>query len=152
MVVLGSLLLAGALLGACYAFYLLPTTPSAPGGALPAAITKIPAPSATPILATPTSAVAPSATPPVSPTPFPGSVLPGAFVQIAGTGGDGLRLRADPGLDSQIRFLALEAEVFEVVEGPRVADNYTWWYLVAPYDEARSGWAVADYLAVIQNP
>jgi hypothetical protein len=76
----------------------------------------------------------------------------GAFVEITGTGGDGLRLRAEPGLDSDVRMLGGEAEVFQIRDGPREADGYTWWYLVALIDETRNGWAVSNYLAVVQNP
>ncbi len=32
------------------------------------------------------------------------------------------------------------------------ADGYTWWYLVAPYDSTRAGWAAADFLAVVPSP
>ena len=73
-------------------------------------------------------------------------------MQISGTGGDGLRLRTEPGLESEVRMLGLEAEVFQVKDGPREVDGYNWWYLVAPVDTTRRGWAVANYLAVVQNP
>jgi hypothetical protein len=40
-----------------------------------------------------------------------------------------------------------------VEDGPQEVDDFTWWYLVAPFDETRSGWAVANYLApTTQNP
>jgi hypothetical protein len=75
-----------------------------------------------------------------------------AYVQISGTGGDGLRLRVEPGLKSEVRILGAEDEVFEVKDGPREADGFTWWYLVGPYDQTRRGWAVSNYLQVVQNP
>jgi hypothetical protein len=83
---------------------------------------------------------------------MPGVIAVGAYVQITGTGGDGLRLRTDPGLNSEVRLLGAEAEVFQVNEGPQEADGYTWWYLVGPYDSSRRGWAVANFLAIVQNP
>ncbi|MBN1147881.1 MAG: hypothetical protein JXA78_11555 [Anaerolineales bacterium] len=86
------------------------------------------------------------------PSPPPGVIAVGAYVQITGTGGDGLRLRTEPGLDEQIRLLGSEAEVFRVDEGPVELDGYTWWRLVGPFDETRHGWAVANYLAIVQNP
>jgi hypothetical protein len=86
------------------------------------------------------------------PSPPPGVIAVGAHVQITGTGGDGLRLRIEPGLEGQIRLLGSEAEVFRVDEGPVELDGYTWWYLVGPFDETRHGWAVANYLAIVQNP
>ena len=76
----------------------------------------------------------------------------GAYVQISGTGGDGLRLRTDPGLDSEVRILGAESEVFQVEDGPKDVDGFTWWYLVGPYDASRRGWAVSNYLSVVQNP
>jgi hypothetical protein len=76
----------------------------------------------------------------------------GAFVQVTGTSGDGLRLRAEPGLIGEVRFLGLESEVFQVKDGPRQVDEYTWWFLAAPYDESVQGWAVGNFLALAQNP
>lgn len=73
----------------------------------------------------------------------------GLFVQIYGTGGDGLRLRREPGTNADILFLGYESEVFKVVDGPKEADGFTWWYLTAPYDEKRSGWAASRFLRVI---
>jgi hypothetical protein len=74
------------------------------------------------------------------------------YVQITGTGGDGLRLRTEAGLGSEVRFLGLEDEVFLIQDGPQNADGYVWWYLVAPFDETRRGWAVSNFLQVVQNP
>ena len=116
-----------------------------------AAITKIPAPTLTVpgiILATETAAP----TPDTPPSPQPGIILVGAFVQISGTGGDGLNLREEPGLNKPINYLGIEAEVFEVREGPREADGFTWWYLVAFNDEGLNGWGAANFLDVIQSP
>jgi hypothetical protein len=48
--------------------------------------------------------------------------------------------------------VGIEAEVFQVKDGPKEADGYTWWFLVALYDETLNGWAVGDFLQVIQNP
>jgi hypothetical protein len=117
-----------------------------------AVITVIPAPTATLPGSTPTAAQIATPTPSETPSPLPGSIALGAYVQITGTGGDGLRLRNGPSLNGEVRFLGLEAEVFLVQDGPIEANDYTWWYLVAPYDEKREGWAVAPYLETIQNP
>ncbi len=78
-----------------------------------------------------------------------GEIYVGGFVQITGTGGDGLRLRAGPGLSQPLLSLGYDSEVFEVRDGPEDADGLVWWYLVAPYDDARSGWAAADYLSAV---
>jgi hypothetical protein len=76
----------------------------------------------------------------------------GGYVQITGTDGEGLRLRADPGLNGTSIFLGYDEEVFEVRDGPQEVDGYVWWYLVAPYDETRAGWAAADFLGAIPSP
>jgi len=76
----------------------------------------------------------------------------GSYVQIVGTDGFGLNIRSSAGLDSQINFLGLDAEVFEVREGPIESDGFTWWLLVTPVDENRSGWAASSYLSLVANP
>lgn len=101
---------------------------------------------------TPTPIMTSTPTTPIPPSPPPGVIAVGAFVQVSGTGGDGLRLRSAPTLDGEIQFLGYEAEVFQVQDGPRSSDGYTWWFLVAPYDQAISGWGVANYMVVVQNP
>jgi hypothetical protein len=77
----------------------------------------------------------------------------GTLVEINGTGGDGLRLREKPGLNENVRFVALESEVFLIKDGPQEAGDYTWWLLEAPYDSKIQGWGVANYLTpVTQDP
>lgn len=127
-------------------------SPQTSAGASTAVITIIALPTATPILptSTPTETETPAATD--FPPPPPGDLAIDAYVQVTGTGGDGLRLRAGPGLDREVRLLGGEDEVFLVQEGPQQADSYTWWYLMGPFDESRHGWAVANFLRVVQNP
>jgi hypothetical protein len=147
-VLLGSfifgLLLFGSFLASVWLLKPSPQPPP-PGTAL---IYVIPASTATPV----TSLALPTATP--TPTRVPVSGPPislGAYVQISGTGLDGLRIRSEPGLQAQIRFVAIEAEVFHVIDGPRELDGYSWWLLQAPYDTNVQGWAVSEYLSVIQQ-
>ncbi len=106
------------------------------------------------ILAPPTATAAPqpTATPAGTVTPPPDQIAVGAYVQISGTEGAGLRIRSAPGLNSDTVFRGEEAETFQVKDGPQQADGYTWWYLVAPYDDTRAGWAAADFLAVVPSP
>ncbi|NOY98253.1 MAG: hypothetical protein GXP40_03475 [Chloroflexi bacterium] len=118
-------------------------------GFKPAELTIIPGPTSTPRV-TPTPTPDPAMVGTV--TPEPGTIAVGGYVQIAGTDGDGLRLRATAGLDGEPLFLGYDAEVFQVRDGPQIADNYTWWYLVAPYDETRAGWAASDFLEAIPSP
>jgi hypothetical protein len=111
--------------------------------------TVIPAPSLTPNLPT-NSQGNPGIT--STPTPVPaGEMGIGAYVQIFGTGGEGLRLRSGPGTDNSPLFLGMEAEVFKITDGPKESGGFTWWYLVAPYDDNRKGWAAQTYLSVITN-
>lgn len=74
-----------------------------------------------------------------------------SFVQITGTGGNGLRLRTNPGTDADVNFIAAELEVFKIMGGPIQTGDYTWWQLIAPYDETRQGWAASDFLRVIEQ-
>lgn len=117
-------------------------------GFAPADLTVIPAPTHTPnVTAVPT--IDPSL---ITPTPAPDTISIGGYVQISGTEGEGLRIRSTPGLNGDTVFFGGESEVFIVRDGSQEADGYTWWYLVAPYDEARAGWAAADFLAVVPSP
>lgn len=118
---------------------------ASPEGFVAADLTVIAPPTVTP---TP----APTETPGGTVTPPPGEIGIGAYVQISGTEGAGLRIRSAPGLDSDTVFRGEEAETFLVQDGPKQADGYTWWYLVAPYDSTRAGWAAADYLAAVPPP
>ena len=124
----------------------------AASGPSTAVLSIIQAPTSTPVVDTPMPTTAQSSTQAVPPAPLPGTFGVGAYVQISGTEGDGLRLRSAPGLQGKVEFLALESEVFQVRDGPRDADGYTWWFVVAPYDETVQGWAVSNFLKVVQNP
>lgn len=121
-----------------------------PGAAAPATAVMqvILLPTPTPTMVVPTA----TPTPEVLPSPPPGVLSLNAFVQVTGTGGDGLRLRSDPGLNGTIKFLGLEGEIFQVTDGPRESDGYTWWYLIAPYDANVRGWAVSNFLQAVPQP
>jgi hypothetical protein len=146
-VILGALLFAGLLLLiAAIAIGFTSPLRSSDVGFAPANLTVIPA-------STVTSSAPPTATiDPFAPTPAPIGIAIGNYVQITGTDGEGLRIRMEPGLNSEPQFLGYDSEVFIVRDGPREADGYVWWYLVAPYDEARAGWAAADFLSYIPSP
>jgi hypothetical protein len=114
------------------------------------ALTWIQGPTNTPA---PTATLFPTSTPTAEFVPPVGNELGvGSYVQIVGTQGAGLNIRSSAGLSTTIQFLAYDAEVFVVRDGPQVVDNITWWYLVTPVDENRAGWAAADYLSVVANP
>jgi hypothetical protein len=127
--------------------------PSASPRSLPtAALYIISAPTDT--IPAPTTVIqpTPTITSEAPPPPPQGVIVIGSFVQVTSTGEVGLRLHEDASLDSKTQFLGMDTEVFKVTDGPRQADGYTWWYLVAPYDTNRHGWAVANYLSTIENP
>lgn len=114
-------------------------------------------PGTAPGLATPTVQSPPTLVPEdvtsTAPPPPPGEVAVGAYVQVVGTGDAGfLNLRAEPSLESSVNYLAIENEVFQVQAGPNAASGFTWWYLVDPATNSRFGWAVQNYLQVVQGP
>jgi hypothetical protein len=143
--VLGALAVAGCLLAATVvSIGWTSVRREPPLGFVPADLTIIPP-------STATQSPTPTSTP--AGTPTLGDIIAiGQYVQITGTEGAGLRIRREPGQASDTVFLGEEEETFRVKDGPRQADGYTWWYLVAPYDETRAGWAAADYLAVVPPP
>jgi hypothetical protein len=145
-----ALILGGGLFGVLL-FLINFTRPSrAPVGAVTAALTVIPSFSTT---ATPTVEEIVSPDLPVETATLEAGVMGvGAFVQVSGTDGDGLRLRQGPGLDYEMQFLGLDGELFQIGDGPVEADGYTWWFVIGSYDETRQGWAAADFLALVPNP
>ncbi|GAB4401949.1 MAG: hypothetical protein OHK003_28940 [Anaerolineales bacterium] len=147
-VIFGSLITAGVLI--LITLILIGwTTPrfSPEVGFAPADLTMIPAPTHTPAV-TATATLDPFATPIIDQT----VINIDGYVQITGTGTDGLRIRSAPGLNTETVFRGEESEVFLVKDGPQSADGYTWWYVVAPYDDTRAGWAAAEFLAVVPPP
>ena len=146
-VILGALLLTGLLLLiTAISIGVTSARQTSDVGFAPADVTIIPAP-------TMTSGAPPRPTiDPFAPTAAPTGIALGNYVQISGTNGEGLRIRSEPGLNSNPEFLGFDSEVFIVQDGPRSVDGYVWWYLVAPYDQSRAGWAAADFLTYIPPP
>ncbi len=146
-VILGGLAFAGLLILITAISIGATTTPQASDvGFAPADVTVIPAP-------TVTSSAPPTPTiDSFAPTIVPTGIALGNYVQITGTEGEGLRIRSEPGLNGNSEFLGFDSEVFIVQDGPRTVDGYIWWYLVAPYDQSRAGWAASDFLSYIPSP
>src|SRR5918996_5042421 len=146
-VILGALLLTGfLLLITAISIGITSARQTSDVGFAPADVTIIPAP-------TSTSGAPPTPTiDPFAPTPAPTGIALGNYVQITGTNGEGLRIRSEPGLNGNPEFLGFDSEVFIIQDGPREVDGYVWWYLVAPYDETRVGWAAADFLSYVPEP
>jgi hypothetical protein len=146
-VVAGSIALAGIMIMVLFAWIWF----SRPVAASPssAVVTLIPGPTSTPLIP-PTATI--SLLPVPTATALPNQIAIGGYVKIDGTEGQGLRLRNAPGLQSNLLFLGNDSEVFKVKDGPVQADDLTWWYLEAPYDVTRTGWAAATYLSVVSSP
>jgi len=146
-VIIGAILFAG-LLTLLTAMSIGLTTPPQTStiGFAPADLTMIPAPTST------SSAPATPTIDPFAPSPTPTGLALGNYAQITGTNGEGLRIRSKPGLDGEFVFLGYDSEVFLVKDGPKTVDGYVWWYLVAPYDNTRAGWAASDFLTYIPAP
>jgi len=114
------LLLALTVIGAL--FY----TPGQPEEGTPTAIiTIVPGPTQTLFVPTATATRVASVTADMPPSPIPGVIGVGAYVQIFGTDGAGLNIREGASLSAGVRFVGYEAEVFEVSDGPVVADGFT---------------------------
>ena len=137
---IGMLFVALVLLAVTFLFVNWTRPGSIPGEPGTAMVNIVQAPTETPVPVTPTDSVNPTV------QLAEGEIFQGGNVQISGTGGDGLRLRYTPGLESNVRLLGAEGEIFMVMDGPEEVDGYTWWYLENPEDRSRRGWAVAEFL------
>jgi len=116
-------------------------------------------PSPTPIIWTPTPAptltIGPTAqsaetaepTPTISP-----EIAIGRYVRVAGTGGYGLSLRSGPGESYTRMDVALEGEVFIVVDGPTASGGSEWWRIRDHENEEREWWAVGNFLEPVEHP
>jgi len=112
-------------------------------------------PTPTPIIWTPTPVptLAASPTPPPEPTPtISPDVAIGRYVRVAGTGGYGLNLRSGPGENYGRMDIALEGEIFIIVDGPTVSGGSEWWKLRDPENEEREWWAVGNFLEPVEHP
>lgn len=81
---------------------------------------------------------------------LPGVVSLGMTVQVSGTGQDGLRMRAEPGTDQTVVFVANEGEYFSIIDGPVIKDSLIWWKIQALDNAQKVGWSVQDYLMAVQ--
>jgi hypothetical protein len=137
----------GALMGLVFAVglwvvLLAAPIPSMPADAVLPQFTVFPPPTFTPIVPTaePTAFYTPTT---ALPTLLPGTIGIGGMVEVTE---DGVRLRDAPSLSGKILNQASAHEMFTVVDGPRQADNHTWWLLQGVFDKNRQGWAAEDFL------
>jgi len=73
-------------------------------------------------------------------------------VRVAGTEGSGLNLREGPGANYARMDVALEGEVFLVIDGPQASGDTEWWRIRDPDNERRDWWAAGNYLEPIEHP
>lgn len=147
--ILGGVLFALLLMGIVFVMArLLYPTPSSV--VVPTAVMKVISAATPTSLVIPGQTPIPSATPTLDPSKY-GGIGIGQYVQISGTGGDGLRLRSGAGTDNPPLFLGFESEAFLVQDGPKESGGMIWWLLVSPTDETRKGWASAHYLTLINR-
>lgn len=148
--VVAALIVAGLLFLLVYVLVLMVGNTNSQGSqAQPSqAITVIPAPTETPIIRLPTPATTPTTE---AANWLPSGVIGvGAYVKVERTEGAGLRMRTEASTSADVRFIAMDEEVFLVIGGPVQANNYTWWQIEAPYDKNRSGWSVDSFLDVVE--
>jgi len=69
---------------------------------------------------------------------------PGQTLVVTGTDGEGIRFRSGPGTDTMTRVIIEEGAELTVLDGPDVADGYSWWHLETA--DGTSGWAAEDWL------
>jgi hypothetical protein len=93
------------------------------------------------------SPLAPTAPSPPTPSasPTPEGLYLGGYARVQGTGGDTLRLRADPGLQTTTLKTVDEGALLEVLDGPREADGIRWWRL-RDLNDGAEGWAAQQFL------
>jgi len=151
-VILGAIIFAGGvfgvLLGVLWSAKATQIT-QAPGTAL---LNIIEASTATPLAPIITQTATPEPTPSQQVPQARGDIALGDYIQVSGTGGDGLRLHVTAGVSSEVPYIAKDTEVFIVEDGPIDTDGYVWWLLKNPYNENTVGWGVSNYLTVVQNP
>ena len=91
---------------------------------------------------------------PQTPTPVPTSTPVPEYVQVANTGGQGVRLRKEPRQNAEFEVVAKEGTVFQVI-GPDTPDpndpQQAWRHVRLPND-GREGYVLKRYLAPHTGP
>jgi hypothetical protein len=83
--------------------------------------------------------------------PQGGDLATGTNVEVKGTDGDGLRVRAAPSLQGEVSAVLVEGAQVEVLEGPIAADAMRW-YRVRYDRQGRNGWVAGQFLTVATTP
>jgi len=73
----------------------------------------------------------------------------GDYVRVIDTEGIGLRFRTGAGLDHETTQMLDEGTILQVIDGPEIADGFTWWRL--DY-HGSLGWCAGEWLESIEAP
>ncbi len=79
----------------------------------------------------------------LSPTPITITINAIVIVNV-----DSLNIRTDAGLNQSLVDTAVKGDRLKVIDGPKQADNLTWWRVQDTVQLTKMGWAAADYLDV----
>lgn len=112
-------------------------------------------PTPTPIIWTVTPAPSPTPPPTATEEPTPTTspdIAIGRYVQVTDTGGYGLSLRDGPGENFARMDVALEGEIFIIVDGPTLSGGSEWWKIRDPDNELREWWAIGNFLEPVEHP
>jgi hypothetical protein len=77
-------------------------------------------------------------------------ILPGSRVQVVETGGDGLNIRTEAGINSNLVKNVPDGTVFKVVELAGEKDGYNW-ILVKSEGDGSIGYVATDWLQVLKD-
>jgi hypothetical protein len=72
------------------------------------------------------------------------SIIIGSVVRVVNSGQEPLRARQSAGINATIVARFVEGTVLQVIDGPQVADGYTWW--LVRDSEGREGWCADAWL------
>lgn len=86
---------------------------------------------------------------PTPPSPTPG-LGPGITAQVGDTGGLGLIMHTDPGLNTAVIRVLQDGERVVIIAGPQQADGMTWWQVRDA--NGQEGWVAASFLQQVIEP
>jgi uncharacterized hydrophobic protein (TIGR00271 family) len=124
-----------------------PTSTPSPTRTSTATPTSTSTPTATP---TPTPTHTPTFTPTPTHTPTPTPTPTPVLAQVGGTGGQGVWMYRQPGLQGGKIGALRDGTLLTVAGGPVVADRYTWIQVIDP--RGRLGWIPERYMITLGRP
>lgn len=80
------------------------------------------------------------------------SLKAGSWAVVAGTYGNGLRVRTGPGIGEDILTALPEGTSIQIIEGPTSDGTYQWYHITGFDNSGTSGWSVGDFLQAAPPP